>query len=65
LAGIFLTIGIGLILFLQSPSYNEKEEFCADLKDMHTCLSSEETLSSSDILKIKEQLGLGPEKEKE
>lgn len=65
LAGIFLTIGIGLILFLQSPSYNEKDEFCGDLKEMHTCLSAEETLSSSDILQIKEQLGIGPEAEQE
>lgn len=65
LAGIFLTIGIGLILFLQSPGYNAKEEFCGDLKEMHTCLSAEETLSQLDILKIKEQLGIGPEEEKE
>jgi hypothetical protein len=65
LAGIFLTIGIGLILFLQSPGYNEKKEFCGDLKEMHSCLLAEETLITLDILQIKEQLGIGPEEEKE
>jgi hypothetical protein len=63
LAGIFLTVGLGLILFLRSPRRDEEDEFWVALENMHSCLSAERNLSSEDILLIKEQIGIRLEAE--
>ena len=66
LAGIFLAIGLGSLLFLRrSISYNEKDDFWDTMKDMHTCLSAEEKLNSLGTSETKQLCGIKPEAEKE
>jgi hypothetical protein len=64
LAGVFLPIGLGLIILLRrSFRHNEEEVFWGDLKDVPACFQKEESLSSSDILEIKRLIGTEVQKE--
>ena len=64
LAGIFLPIGLSSIVFLRrSFKHNTEEVFWGDLKNPPACLQTEESLNSSDILKIKQLIGVQAQKE--
>jgi hypothetical protein len=65
LAGVFLPIGLGSILFLRRSLRHKSEEelFWGALKDTPACLQTEENLNSLDILKIKQLIGTEAQKE--
>jgi hypothetical protein len=64
LAGVFLPIGLGSILFLRrSFRHNEEDVFWGELKDMPANLQTEESLNPLDILKIKQLIGTETQKE--
>ena len=64
LAGVFLPIGFGSILFLRrNLRCNEEEVFWGDLKDGLARLQTKENLSPSDILAIKQLIGAEVQKE--
>jgi hypothetical protein len=64
LAGAFLPIGLGSIILLRrSFRHNKQDVFWGNLKDMGTCLQTEENLNSSDILKIKQLIGAEVQKQ--
>lgn len=64
LAGVFLPIGFGSILLLRrSFRRNEEEIFWGALKETSARLQTEEELSASDILEIKQLIGTEVRKE--
>lgn len=65
LAVVFLPIGLGsILLLLRSFRHNEEEVFWGALKETPACLQTEESLNSSDILRIKQLIGTEPQEEK-
>jgi hypothetical protein len=64
LAGAFLPIGLGSIILLRrSFRHNKQDVFWGNLKDLRTCLQTEENLNASDILEIKQLIGAEVQKE--